>query len=401
MPTSPSQPSGYPRPTSFWPGATYEPAGTQASSVAVGEGPAFQLRAMGAVEHESNPLRLTAGGQSDTILVAGVGLKLDRRYGLQRFRADVEANTYKYNTQSELDYSTVNYALAWDWSFTPRFHGVVSADQRQFQEVSTDPVTFANNVGRRTEMAQGVEGIYDLGAAWRLLGGIAHTEAKSTQPASWDGSPSVTSGRVGAGYEWASGTSLYATYRKGDGTYKDPTPGAIAGDFRERETQVHLKWPVTGKTSVDARIGHLARDHEFGGPSDFSGVVGSAAVIWDVTGKTRVVGGFIRDLSASGFATGGAVQSDRFYVGPVWRATAQVAVNARYEHVERDWKDVPAGSPELGRNETSQILSAGVEWEPRRWVAVSGYARSEKQKSNLNAGYRNNTIGAAAKFYFF
>ena len=64
-------------------------------------------------------------------------------------------------------------------------------------------------------------------------------------------------------------------------------------------------------------------------------------------------------------------------------------MNARYEHVSRDWKNVPAGSADLGRNENLQVLSAGVDWEPRRWLALSGYVRSEKQDSNLNPGYRN------------
>ena len=51
----------------------------------------------------------------------------------------------------------------------------------------------------------------------------------------------------------------------------------------------------------------------------------------------------------------------------------------RYDRVARDWTDVPAGSPEVGRTETLQVLSAGVDWEPRRWLTVSGYVRGEKQ----------------------
>jgi hypothetical protein len=55
---------------------------------------------------------------------------------------------------------------------------------------------------------------------------------------------------------------------------------------------------------------------------------------------------------------------------------------------------------DLGRNEVLQLLSAAVEWEPRRWLAVSTYVRGERQKSNVNTGYRNTTIGAAVKAYF-
>jgi exopolysaccharide biosynthesis operon protein EpsL len=403
MPSGPSQPSGAPQPGGTpQTSGTFAPAGTQASMLSPASEPTYQFRVMGGIEHENNIFRVAsgAGTVSDSVGIAGLGFKADKRYGLQRFRADLEANTYRYNNHSELDYSVFNYALAWDWSFTPRLHGVVSADRKQFREVNTDPATLLNSVGRRTERAEVAEGIYELGAAWRLLAGATHTQANSTEPNSWDGSPSVTSGRVGVGYEFASGSSVYARYRHGDGKYNDPTPGAPTGSFRDDESDLQLKWPVTGKTSVEARLGHLSRKHDVGPQRDFSGMVGSAAVNWDVTGKTRVVAGYSRDLGASGLASGGTVRGDRFYIGPVWTATAQIAVNLRYERVARDWKDVPAGSPESGRNETLQVLSAGVDWQPRRWLTVSGYARGERQQSNLNVGYRNTTVGAALKGYF-
>lgn len=402
IPTSPSQPSGYPRPTNYWPGTTFEPAGTQSSTVSAGqEAPAFQLRALGGFERQGNVLGSSSNEQSDTVGYAGVGLRADRRYGLQRFRADVEANTYRYNSHSELDYSVFNYALAWDWSVTTRWHGVISADQKQFQEITADPTTQTNHVGKRTEMAQGADAIYELGGAWRLMGGIAHTEAKSTQRATYDSSPSVTSGRVGVGYELGSGSKLFAHYRAGDGNYNDPTPGSAQGDFREHESDVELTWPITAKTAFNGRIGYINRDNDTAKEHDFSGTVGNAAVTWEITGKTRLVGGYARDLSAAGFGSGGYVASDRFYLAPIWKATAQVAVNLRYEDVRREWKNVPAGSADLGRNEKLQVLSAGVEWEPRRWLAVSGYVRHEKSTYSLSPGYSNTVYGAAAKAYFW
>lgn len=401
LPTTPSRPAGIPYPSSiFFPGSAFQPAGTQASTVSEQVNPELQLRALAGVERESNVLRTPGGGVSDTAFILGVGARADRRFGLQRLRADVEANTYRYDKESSLNYNVFNYALAWDWSVTPRIHGTLAADRKQYRDVVTDPVDIVNRVGRRTERTELLEGVYEVGAAWRATGSLSHSKASSTQPGTWDANPEVNSARVGVGYEWASGSSVYGRYRHGEGKYSDPRPGTQQGDFTEHETDVVLKWPVTGKTSVDARLGHLDRKHDTGSQRDFSGMVGSAVVVWDVTGKTRVVAGVGRDLSATGLANGGHVSSDRFFVGPIWKPTALIAVNARYEQVSRDWKDVPAGSPEAGRNESARALSAGVEWEPRRWLAVSGYVRSERSKSNLNTGYRNTTVGAAVKAFF-
>jgi len=404
LPSTPSQPAGLPYTSSniWYPGgaAGFQPAGTQSSMLQVGN-PALQLRAMAGVERESNALRTSVGGISDTDYYAGVGLRADRRFGLQRLRADLEANTYRYDKQTSMDYSVFNYALAWDWAVGRRLHGVASADQKQYREVATDPVALVNRLGKRSERAQVLEGVYDLGAALRLMAGASHTESTTTVPNSWDASPSINSARVGAGYELASGSSIWLRYRHGTGHYTDPTPGASTGDFKEDETDAVVKWPVTAKTAIEAQLGHLRRKHDTGSARDFSGMIGAAGVTWDVTAKTRVIAGVNRTLTVSGLAAGGDVRSDQFYIGPIWKATAKIAVNARYDRITRDWKDVPVGSPNVGRNDTVDQLSAGVDWEPRRWLTVSGYVRGERQTSSiLNTGYRNTTVGAAVKAYF-
>jgi exopolysaccharide biosynthesis operon protein EpsL len=403
LPSAPSQPAslGDPNGNLWYPGgaAGFQPAGTQASTVSETT-PALQLRAMAGIERESNALRTAGGGSSDTDYYAGVGLRADRSYGRQRLRADLEANTYRYDKDTSLNYSVFNYALAWDWAVGSRLHGVASADQHQYREVAIDPVTFGNRLGKRTERSDVLEGVYDLGARLRLMAGASRTEAKSTVPNSWDASPVINSARVGAGYELASGSSVWLRYRHGTGHYTDPTPGASTGSFKEDETDAVVKWAATAKTALEASIGHLQRKHDENQFRDFSGMVGSAAVNWDITAKTRLVGGVNRTLGVSGLATGGNVRSDRIYIGPVWKATAQIAVNARYDHVKRDWNDVPTGSPFVGRTETVNVLSAGVDWEPRRWLTVSGYVRNERESQNLNTGYHNTTVGAAVKAYF-
>jgi exopolysaccharide biosynthesis operon protein EpsL len=401
LPTTPSQAVGVPYPSSVhFPGRSFQPAGTQASTVYDEVGPGVQFRAMAGVEHESNVLRTPDNEVSDTAFLLGVGLRAEALYGLQRLRADVEANTYRYDDRSSLNYNVFNYALAWDWSITPRFHGVVAADRKQYRDVSTDPLALVNRIQRRTEREERVEGVYELGASLRLLGGASHRKAFTSGQASWEASPSVNSVYAGVGYELASGTSVYLRHRNGKGEYRDTAPGAVTGDFDDRETEVLLRWPITGKTSIDARLGHLERDHDNAPARDFSGMVGSATVVWDATGKTRLVAGASRDLSATGQGTGGYVENNRFFIGPVWKATEQITVNLRLDRVSRDWRDVPAGSPEVGRDEAVRILSAAVEWAPRRWLSVTGYVRGERQKSNLNSGYRNTTVGAAVKAFF-
>ncbi len=362
---------------------------------------AFQLRASVGYEHDSNVLRVpsAAGPISDNILTAGVGLKFDKRYGLQRVRADIGADTYRYQDRSSLNYTTINYLVAWDWSITTALHGVLSAERKQFRDVTTDPLLGTNVVGRRTERNEIFEGVYEFGGGLRALAGVAHKKSTSTQ-ASWDASPDVRYAHVGAGYEFASGTSITARLKRGDGEYTDPTFSAAGVEFRDTEPEVAVKWPITGRTALEARVAHLKREHASAPQLDFSGMVGNATVSWDITGKTRLVAGYIRDLSASGLVVGGHVTSDRLFLAPVWKATGKTSFNARYDHIRRNWNGLPAASSSFGREETIQSASVGFDWEALRKVTVSGYLRHERMKSSLSAGYRASVYGLAAKANF-
>jgi exopolysaccharide biosynthesis operon protein EpsL len=358
----------------------------------------IQFRAGAGVEHHSNVLQTSTQEQSDEIGVLSVGLKAEREYSLQRFSAEVEAATYKYDKFSHLNYSTLNYAAAWDWKFTPALHGVLSAERRQFRDITDITGQGLNEVGRRTERTELLEGIYDIDGVWRALAGVSRTSSTSTVPQSWDASPTVRSARVGGGYEWASGSALFLRFRRGDGEYKEPVLPATSADFRENETDLRLKWILTGKTTLDSRVGYLRREHSEAPARDFSGPVGSATVDWSATGKTRVIAGVLRDLSSSGLDVGGHVRSTRFFVGPVWNATALTSLNARYDRIVRSWRDVPAGPEQSGRRDVIQAASIGLDWTPRRIVTVSASVRGERVKSSISgANYRNTVVGLGVK----
>jgi exopolysaccharide biosynthesis operon protein EpsL len=354
------------------------------------------------VEHDTNVLR-SPSGVSDTAWTAGVGVRYNKQFSLQRIRADVEFDTWRYSNHSELNFNTLNYNLGWDWSITPQFHGTVSAERRQFREVTTDPVTFGNLIGRRTERNELAEGGFGFAGPWRLLAGVSHTKTESTQPGSWDASPDITFWQAGVGYESAAGSSLALRYKSGKGEYHDPTFvafSALNSDFRDKEEELAFRWAWTGKTTFDGRLAHVSRHHNGAPALDFSGVVGGVNVNWDWTAKTRLVAGYMRDISATGLPTGGKVQSDRFFIAPVWHATAKTSFNLRYDHTHRTWNDVPAATAFAGRGDTIQSLQAGIDWDALRKITVSGYIRNERLSSSINAGYHATVYGVLAKANF-
>jgi exopolysaccharide biosynthesis operon protein EpsL len=364
----------------------------------------LHLRAQLGVEHDSNVLRTSANEISDTAITGGLGLSFNKRYGLQNIRAEVQYEQWWYQDQSDLDFDTLNYALAWDWRVTPRVHGVASADRREYREVTTSALTGGNVVGRRTERVELLEGVFDVTATWRGLAGVSHTKNESSQPGSWDGEPEINWGHVGVGYDLPSGSTLRFRYREGDGEYHDPaftTFAALDTDFRDREYEVSGRWAATGKTTVDARLAHLSRDHGARPQLDFSGWVGGANVNWEITGKTRMTAGWQHDLTATGSPAGGNVESDRLFAVPVWAATGKTSFSLRYDYTRRRWNDLPAGSFDAGRRDTVQALALGVDWAVLRALTISGYLRQEKQSSSVpNADYSATVFGILAKAIF-
>lgn len=363
----------------------------------------LHLRAQAGVEHDSNVLRTSTNELSDTAFTGGLGLSFNRRYGLQNIRAEVQYNGWWYQDHSDLNFNTLNYGLAWDWQVTPRFHGVASADQKEYREVTTTAIG-GNQVGRRTEQVQLLEGVWDATATWRALAGVSHTKNDSTQAGSWDGQPEITWGQLGVGYDLPSGSSVRFRYREGDGKYHDPTFTTFANldtDFREHQYELTGRWPVTGKTTLDGRLAYLDRKHGARPQLDFSGWVGGANVSWEITGKTSLQGGWLHDLTATGTPLGGHVVSDRVFLAPVWAATGKTSFSLRYDYTKRHYEDVPPPSFDQGRRDTVQALALGVDWAVLRTLTISGYLREEKQDSSIpNTNYNATVFGILAKAIF-
>ncbi|HSW16511.1 MAG TPA: XrtB/PEP-CTERM-associated polysaccharide biosynthesis outer membrane protein EpsL [Ramlibacter sp.] len=359
-------------------------------------GKTLQFRVGAGMEHDSNVLR-SSTGSSDQIGILSAGVRLDKQYSLQRITLDAEAATYRHRDFSNLNYNTFNYLGALNLSLTPRIRGLLSAERRQYRDI-TDPGTGVSGANLRTERNEIAEIAYDIGGGIRTQAGLTRRSSESDDPRSLEASPTVVSARVAAGYEFPSGTLLMGQYRRGNGDYGNVQVGQ---DFKETEPSIIARWPVTPKTTVDGRIGRLERKHDNVPQRDFNGTVGAVNVNWEITGKTSVNAGYAREVGSYEFAGGGDVRGNRIHIEPLWKATAKTAVRLRYQREERDWNTVSAASPDAGRSDTTQYSSAAFEWEPRRHLLVSAALRNERRSSNLPGfDFKANILALGAKAYF-
>jgi exopolysaccharide biosynthesis operon protein EpsL len=367
----------------------------------------LQLRVGQSFQHDSNVFRLSDSAnpqavlgrpeRSDTIGVTTAGIKLDKPYSLQRIELDVYVERFRYKNYSSLDFTALNYAAAWRWSLTPALHGNLTADRRQYVDNSADTQNLGR-VNRRTDRSTLADAEYELGSAWRLLGGVFSRSTRNSQSATSESDYTITGGQAGARYEFASGNSLAYRFKSGDGEYPDRTLSSFfARDFREREHEFRAIWAPMGKTSVQARLSHLERKHDGLAARDFSGLTGQVDATLNATAKTTLTAGYIRELENYQTATASYYQGHRFFIAPAYKPTIKTAVRLRYDHGRRNFRGALPGVVATDRKDTLNLTSLTLEYQPFRALTLIGWVlRDKRDSTEVGADYKSNVFGISA-----
>jgi exopolysaccharide biosynthesis operon protein EpsL len=385
--------------------------GLISTSVQADELDTLQFRAGETVQHDSNVFRLSDSAspqavigtptRSDTAAITTVGVLLNKPYSLQRFELDVHADYFRYRRFSNLNFTALNYAAAWRWSLTPALHGNLTAQQREFVDNSAD-VQNLGQLNRRTERANLFDAEYEVAGGLRLLGGFFDRTTTNSQPFTFEGDSSVQGAEAGLRYVFPSGTSMAYRFKKGSGDYPDrPASSFFATRFKDREHELRLDWPVTGKTMIQARLSNFDRAHQDLAARDFSGMTGQLNATWAATGKTTVTLGLGRELGSYQTGTASYYQGSQFFVEPTWKPTAKTAVRLRYEHGVRDYKGPLPGFPATNRQDRVSLGTLAFDWQPTRAVTLTLSLQRDKRKSTEPGfDYKNNSVSLGAQISF-
>lgn len=380
---------------------------TAPAAVLADELDTLQFRVGHSVQTDSNVFRLSDSAdaqaligradRSDTINITTLGFKLDKSYSLQRFEVDVFADRYDYKNFSSLNFTSMNYAAAWRWAFTPRLRGNITADRREYVDNAADQQNLGR-VNRRTDRTQLADAEYEVGGAWRLLGGVFMRSTDNSFGDTFESDQEINGTEVGVGYVSSSNNSVAYRFRNGDGEYPGRVQSAqFATDFRDREHEVRAVWAPTGKTTVRARMSHLERTNEGLGARDFSGFKGQVDATLNATAKTALVAGYIRELENYQNTSASYYEGNRFFVAPVWKATEKISVRARYDRGWRDFRGALPGFAASNRKDTLSLASLSVDYQVLRALKLRAYVQRDRRDSNTaGADYRSNSVGLSA-----
>ena len=248
--------------------------------------------------------------RADHIITTTAALSVNKLYSMQRFEVNGSLVDNRYHNFDYLNFLGKNGTGTWHWYLTPYFYGRLTGNHREALQNFADITGFQNSTTKnlRTDNNARFDAVLELDGVWRLIGGLAYDVRTNSRLLNQDFDNRVASVEGGVRYAFPSGSSLTYKVRAGDGEFfkrEQPLPQQLFDThFTEIEHELRLIWLVTGKASIDTRVGHYARDHAHFPQRNFDGFVGNVNVNWAITGKTRMLLGWARDLANMQIAPG-------------------------------------------------------------------------------------------------
>jgi exopolysaccharide biosynthesis operon protein EpsL len=356
--------------------------------------------------------------RSDQIISSTATVSLNKTFSQQRFEFNGSIVDNRYHNFSFLNFVGKNYNAAWNWHVTPYFYGKISSAHSEALNNFANLTGFSNSSTRnlRTNDNLHFDAVFEINGAWRLIGGFTQDTAKNSRTNIQDFDNRVRSVNGGIRYIFSSGSTLTYKVRSGAGDFIN-RPAPIASllfdtRFSEMEHEMRLIWPITGKSSIEARVGHLARRHAHFHQRDFSGFVGNFNFNWDVTSKTRIAASWSHDLANwqtplnfllvlyEPFSSSYAV-SDRFSFTPSWQISPKLLLRLRYDYTIRDFHGAVASLSNGPRRDEIHSGLISLDWRPLNMVTVSGTLQRDHRASNHSGfGYDSSSASVTARLNF-
>lgn len=374
----------------------------------------LQFRASTAVSHDSNLFRLPSSANTqaligrssaaETVGIHSLGLSYNKAYSLQRVELDVSVVKYNYQNFSYLDFSALNYRGAWRWGYTPHLRGNFTTSREQTLNSFVDFRGF-NVRNERVNTDTRLDFNYDLGANWRVLGGLTQAALKNSLQTTSEADYRRTTLDGGLRYVLPSGSSAGYTLRTADGTYTTgrviPSAGLFDDRFSQTDNELQATWAISRDTTADFRAGYRNRTYPNYPQRNFGGVIGGATLNWSYSPKAGLVAGWTRDISSFETTDFNFSQTDRFSIGPVWQVGPKAVVRVQLAHGVREFGGTPFGLVTQQRRDVTRDASVSVDWQPTTYLSFSASLQNAKRSSSL-AGFdfSSNMVNLSAQFTY-
>ena len=295
----------------------------------------------------------------------------------------------RYRSNDFLDYTAFNYRAAWLWHLTPSVSGMLMADQQQVANSFTDFRDTNNTQIRKLSIQTNESRVFNadalIGGGWHLLGGVSEIRSRNSQAFDVVGDYVQRGGELGIKYVAPSENWISLIQRTSKGDYGRVADFATELDsgFDQKSTDVRVNWQLTGKSTIDAQLGYVDREHDNFSSRDYDGATGRLTYIWTPTGKLRINTSVSRNLSSYQQAINSYYVVDTFSLSPVWQMSAKTSLRLSYDYSQRKYLGAIV-VPSEKRKDEGQSLMLAADWQPTRNITVTGALQREVRNSNFD-----------------
>lgn len=301
---------------------------------------------------------------SERLRVSQLGLRYDQAWGLQRLSASLDVLKYEHRHFTFLDFTARNSNVLWNWAVTPRTTGELAwARTEQLNDLAD--INDLNQRALRIDTTRRASVSHELGAAWRLLGGLSHRTETRGGVLAQEGDTSTRSASVGLQHVWPSGSAVSYNLRQHSGRFlnRSLTSAALLDSgYTQRDHVFDARWPVTGLTTLGLQFSHISRHHPNFSQRDYSGWQGGVTVDWAPSGLVQWQASWRRSLGSFQAVNANYTVSDRFTIGPMWQLSAKTQLSAGLIHEQRQELGQTGLAPLSGRQDTIRSLTINGVW---------------------------------------
>ena len=369
---------------------------------------------LGSVDHDSNPFRLSdstdpqatlgSSEKSDTLVRYGAGLKADLPARQQRILLDAWVVQNDYHRFDVLDHTAYRAAAAWKWRTGESWSGDIAYSRRQFLASLAELQAPIRDLVTADRAYLG--GGYLLTPRWRARAAADWTRWDHEDPTRQSLDATIASGTLGLDYVTPLANSVGGQLKYSAGDY--PNREVVAGSpvdnsYRELEGSVVAHWLVSGKSTLDARVGYTDRRHDQVPERDFDGVTGRLAYGWLIGAKTLLDFSAWREIQSTEDISASYILAQGWGVGPAWAPTVKLVFQAKYIREDRDFRGDPgiALSGAAERDDTFHGFAFAAGYAPRRYIRFSIAARvGERTSTIVGRDYEYDAVSATARLQF-
>lgn len=331
--------------------------------------------------------------QSETYQRLGIGFDLDWKQGRQRVVSRMQASKTRFNRYSLLDNTGQDMNLEWQWVLGNQWGGRLGKSLNKSLGSYRDVQALVSNT--RTSDSTFFEANYLIHPRWqasvRSSSSTYEYSAASQQYSNVD----TDSTTLGAYYLGHSLERIGIEYRVADGRFPNRTQTpTLDVAYQERNLALVAQWAASGKSRLNARIGHIQRQNPHISGRDYSGLEWRFDGIWSITGKSMLGGSLYREVRNVEIATANHAIVDGANVNYTWQVLPKTRLQASmgYENIDYDT------ASRQDKISTSSLMAVYEAWSGGE--LSTGYQRESRETTAAFLGYHSNSLFLNANLKF-